>query len=315
MLKIDRILFPTDFSCCAEQAFSHAARLAARCDAELHVLHVTEPHHTGVPLLEGMQLDEHDVAEQLRIAVAEAHEADADGEERRGARVLNVQIEDESAIEAILDYAETQGIDLIVLGTHGRQGLNRLLLGSVADALVRLAPCPVLTVRQQTERAKRPPNRLLVPIDFSDSSRLSLDVAKELAVLYGASLDLLHVVQEMELPHVYGIEPVVVAEPMLNERIRQALVALADEHIDGVVSTRVHVAGGIPARDIVEFAEERGTDMIVIATHGLTGLKRLFLGSVTERVVRMAPCPVLTVKSFGKTCLDPSLLSHETTSA
>ena len=149
MLQIKKILFPTDFSACAERAFAHAAYLADRHEAELHVLHVTETYQKDdevTYLMDEPVATDEEITEQLYIG------AGRKGHEQDGLRVMQVQARGGSARIAILGYAEEHAIDLIVMGTHGRRGLDRLLMGSVAEAVVRRAACPVHTIRGDKPR-------------------------------------------------------------------------------------------------------------------------------------------------------------------
>jgi len=300
MLKIKKILFPTDYSACAEHAFSQAAYLAERYDADLHVLHVIEPS------LEQLTIDitEADIAADLHLPFSEPTPF-ANGAREEGG-MLNVEIPplEGSVARAILAYADEQEIDVIVMGTHGRHGAMWLLLGSVAGKVVRLATCPVFTVRQDTETASNGCiRRILVPTDFSEHARLAVAYAMDLAASYDAHLDLLHVIEQIALPAIYGIEPPLVQMPDIACPARRVLEQVADEARWAGVSVQPHVHIGHPSHDIIDFAEHQGSDLIVIATHGLTGLKRFFLGSVAEKVVQSAPCPVFTVKGFGKRLL------------
>ncbi len=301
MLQIKKILFPTDYSACAEHAFSQAAYLAGQYDAVLHVLHVAEPSMVLPPL----DLSEADIAADLHLpppgAPPEAHRT---GE----GSLLNIEVPPigGSVERAILAYAAEEDVDVIVMGTHGRRAVDRLLLGSVASKVVRLAECPVLTVGFEAvlwdEGEAR---RILAPVDFSDHAQLAVAYAKDLAATYGAHLDLLHVVEETTLTAVYGMEPVAVQIPDVEAQARAALAQLASEAGGPETPYTIHVIVGHPAYEIVDFAEQQGADLVVIATHGLTGIKRLLLGSVAERVVHRAPCPVFTVKGFGKRLLAP----------
>ena len=296
MLSIKKILFPTDFSACAEQAFSQAAYLAERYDAVLHVLHVAEPSLVLPPL----DLTEADIAADLHLPQPAA----LPKKQRGGAgSLLNVEVPpvDGSVERAILAYAAQEDVDLIVMGTHGRRAIDRLLLGSVAGKVVRLAECPVFTVGfEAASWQEGVARRILAPVDFSEHARLAVAYAKGLAATYGAHLDLLHVIEETALTAAYGMEPVVVQVPDVQGPAREALERLMQEVGGPETPYTVHISVGQPAHEIADFAERQGIDLIVIATHGLTGIKRLLLGSVAEHVVHRAPCPVFTVKGFGK---------------
>lgn len=303
MLEIKNILFPTDYSACAEQAFSQAAYLAERHDAALHVLHVTEPSAMLLPL----GITEADVAADLHLPLPPSPPPDAPVVEDEGLLTVDVPPLEGSVARAILAYAAEQDIDVIVMGTHGRRAVDRLLLGSVAGKVVRLAECPVLTVGPEA----RPPEkgvvrRILAPVDFSEHARLALAYARDLASTYEAPLDVLYVIEETAIPVPFGIEPMVVPVSDLEKQGREALERLVSEVGEPDGPLDVFVTVGHPAHDIVDFAESRQSDLLVIATHGLTGIKRLLLGSVAERVVHRAPCPVFTVKGFGKRLLVPT---------
>lgn len=308
MLKIERILCPTDFSPCAAHATPHAVNLARLYGAELHMLHVLVLHEVEpdtaayqLPGLEGIYGGIEDQAEShLQEASGPASDAGIETvtEHRRGIAPAN----------EILEYAEGEAIDLIVMGTHGRRGLRRLLLGSVAEEVVRLAPCPVLTVPEKDSFGPEPgvAETLVVPIDFSEHARLALDYATHLAQLYGARIHLLHIVEDVVYPDFYP--PAIAArgaptQDLQRESLDRLLRAAGDLE-DAGLGVESHVRTGRPATEIGDFAAEAQAQLIVIASHGLTGLRHMLLGSVTEQVVRRSPCPVLTVKPFGRNLLD-----------
>ncbi len=299
MLQIKRILFPTDFSRCAEHAFAQATYLAEEFGAELHVLHAIV-HHRQNPgdVVMDFPFTEDEVAEQLHLARGSQSD---DKSWAHGVPIIQARVLDVSAAVAVLDYADKHDIDLIVMGTHGRRGMDRLFLGSVAEEVVRFATCPVYTVRENpAPLGGGGVSTVLVPVDFSNCARVTLQNAAELAVAYGASLTVLHVIEEAVLPHVYGIEPLTLSSADLEEKTTAALQELVEDTVGSRVPFEIVVAIGHPAPTIVDAAREHAADMVVISTHGRTGVPRLVMGSVAEKVVRMAPCPVFTVKTFGK---------------
>lgn len=294
MLKINRILFPTDFSEVAERAFLYASSIADRFDAELHVVNVVVP---GRPYS----------ASPMDYLTRDLPDTDAAEPRYDEAQipVIHAEIEDFSPTTAVLGYVKSHDIDLIVMGTHGRSGVDRIITGSIAEDLVRHSSCPVLTLQASSAPKIE---RVLVPVDFSDHSRLIVTYARELAAVYGAQLYVLHVVEDYTMAQVYGFEPVAVDAPEVLERVRANLQRLVDEAPGADVAIEYHVVAGNPVNEITRFADEIEAGLIVTATHGHTGIKRFLLGSVTERVVRSASCPVFTVKSFGKHLIseDPS---------
>jgi nucleotide-binding universal stress UspA family protein len=145
MTHFQRILLPTDFSDCAAEAARHARALVEQFNAELHLLHVLETHHSATPVFGGGLALAPAVHESRQAAEAELDRF-LDPQWQQGQRVVRA-IADGAPAAEIVHYAEEHQIDLIVLGTHGHTGLTHALLGSVSEKVVRKAPCPVLTVR------------------------------------------------------------------------------------------------------------------------------------------------------------------------
>jgi nucleotide-binding universal stress UspA family protein len=229
-------------------------------------------------------------------------------EERRPAiEVREIRERGFSAATMILDYATEQGVDLIITGTHGRRGPARMFLGSVAERIIRYAQCPVLSLREsETPREISAFEQILVPVDFSECSPTAVAYGKELADLYGASVQLLHVIHESTYPSVYGV-PSQLRVENLEIRCLEAMDKLIADVPGPEVPFEKHIARGRVANEITSFAHSSGTDLIVIPSHGFTGIERALLGSTVEGVVRRVNCPVLTVKPHGK-----SLLNNDT---
>ncbi len=316
MMTIRRILFPTDYSACAEGAFTHAAYLADRYGAELHLLHVTEP--VGDPLetcFDDFCITPTDVAADLHLPLPERDDRPAD----EPVRIVSAEESGPDPAPVILRYAADHDIDLIVMGTHGRRGLRRMMVGSVAEEVVRLAPCPVFTVRtydeQNDDMAPWVIRRVLAPVDLSDRSVLAARHAAALASVYGAELDLVFVLDTVSIPA--GPYDAIggVALAGLGERVQVDLDALAHRLQEEVPTLRGHVAThlqlGHPVIEILDFAEATGADLLVLGSHGHTGVERLLLGSIAEQLVRSASSPVFTLKSFGKTLVAPTVPSDE----
>lgn len=301
MLSIRRILWPTDLSTGAGRAFPYAAALASWHDAELHVLNVREDGGSS----EG-EAGSFPVSEQALHELLTTNGDPPEHVDLASLPIVQEQRDGTSPPDAIVSYAEDHDIDLVVVGTHGRRGLQRLLIGSVAEEVLRTAPCPVLTVRGEEEVAPAWAVRnILVPLDFSDASVDALRHAKELALTYGAQITLLHAVEEVVYPSAYGIEPANLPGPQVIDRVEKNLANLARTEI-GYEHVVVQAKVGYAPSTILDHAEANEVDLVVIATHGRTGLERMLLGSVAERVVRRAPAPVFVVKSFGKSLLPPS---------
>ncbi len=305
MLNVKKILFPTDFSECAESAFTHAAYLADRHKAELHVLHVEE--EGGLTLadhLDDLRITPDEIAEQLRLPADSTGRLEAD----EPVAIIEAEERGEKAGPIILHYAEKHDIDLIVLGTHGRRGVRRFMLGSVAEEVLRLAPCPVFTVRHREDRSVWAMKTILAPTDFSENARRATRHAAALAETYGAELKLLNVINVASLttsaPPLLGAFDVSPATMMnaANEALQRQVADLTEEfHLISPVECYATV--GSPASDILDFTIENDVDLIVMGSHGRSGMARFVMGSVAEKVIRNASCPVFTVKSYGRSLL------------
>jgi len=302
MLNIQRILYPTDLSQGADRAFPQAAALAQWHDAELHILNVAGRHdHRFEEMRENFPLSSERLDEMLGAAPAETSRPDV-----RALTIIQEQIESADPAGRIVTYSEEADIDVVVMGTHGRSGVERLLIGSVAEEVVRTAPCPVFTIRTEPEDVPaKAVRRILVPVDFSDASEVAVQHAKELALTYGAQIDLLHVVEDIVYPSTYGIEPVSIPTDEVIQRVEKGLADMAREEL-GYEHIVVEATPGYAPTSILDYVEDNDVDLVVISTHGRTGLDRVLIGSVSERVVRQAPVPVFVVKPQGRSLLDSS---------
>ena len=286
MLTIRRILFPTDFSEGSTRAFAQAVFLADQHDAALHIIHVAEGGATATD--EPFPVATDTLAEWMQASADSSSELD---------RLSIVQkiVDSDTAAEAICAYASEHEIDLAVMGTQGRRGTDRMIFGSVAEEVVREAPCPVLTVRAGTDiEAHTATERILTPIDFSDFSKAAARHAREIGAAYDASIHLLHVVDVPEPPPPH-VDPDNYPEPAVLDQAKLDLEKLAEENI-GHDRVTVAAEGGDASEVILEYVDEHDIDFIVIATKGRTGLDRMLLGSVAEEVLSQSPVPVFVVK-------------------
>ena len=297
MLTIQRVLFPTDFSDGAREAFPQAAALAHWHDAELHVMNVTGRHrHDYEDATKHFPIDDATLTDWLGPAASRALNLD-------DLSIVQKQVESATPPERIVAYAEDEDIDTIVMGTHGRRGVDRMLFGSVTEEVVRTAPCPVMTVRAGADEApKQAVRRVLVPVDFSDASLAAVRHAREIALTYGAEIDLLHVVEEMTYPSAYGMEATYFPTDEIVQSVEKSLGDLVRDEI-GYEHAQIAAEVGHPPTTILDYVEEQAIDLVVLATQGRTGLDRVLFGSVAERVLRGSPAPVFVVKPDTKSLL------------
>jgi len=310
-LTIRHILVPMDFSGYARQALTCAVPLARQYRAKISLVHVAQPPVVMRTMPDGgitMPLNT-----ARLIEVAQTHLDDLASQllpsELRGRTIVR----EGNAAAEVVAVAKKLKADLIVLSNTGRSGLNRIVLGSTAERIVRHAHCPVLTVRRRQSGpvmrllslakplyAERLPwKRILVPLDFSLTSLRALKLAVPLAKQSGARLLLLNAVEPN--PYATGLEGAVLVEPdaTVTQRARRQLPNIARRFVPKSIQVTSLVGHGRAADTIVETAEEKSVDLIMLSTHGHTGLDRLLMGSTAEQVVRHARCPVFVVRTLG----------------
>jgi nucleotide-binding universal stress UspA family protein len=300
LTPIRQILCATDFSPASEPAWDEAQVLARALGAELLLLHVVPPVLVPMEgyfpprmyqeLVEGA---EREAKARLDTMLAKL----GDPAIKARSRVV-----EGSAALKILDVAREEGCDLLVVGTHGRTGMGRVLLGSVADRIVRGAGRPVVTVRPRPAGA--PPARLgriLYATDFSPTSRAAWPWVLALAEATGAAVDLLHVTTQPVPDRHLAADLIGRMAALLDEHgqseAERFLQQFERDHPGRLPRERVQVliTRGVAEEQIVHWAQARGADLIVIGTHGWSGLLRWMLGSAAHHLLQAAPCPVLTV--------------------
>jgi nucleotide-binding universal stress UspA family protein len=295
MIRISHVLCPVDFSETSQHALDHAAAIAHWYDAALTVLFV----FPNLPVMDlpPLVLEEGD-RERLLVEMRRM----ADRVPTRVAidyRVCEAPyVHDEIVAQAARIHA-----DLVVLGTHGRSGVERLFLGSVTEKVIRQAACPTLVVppRAPDVAAAAPVEfrRILCPVDFSESSLDALALAINMAEEADARLTLLHVV---EWPRRVSQEPT--AFDVDLARLREAALIDARRRLHDLIpdqaatycTVETMVSEGKAHQTIVSHAAEHRCDLIVMGVHGRGAVERLLFGSTTHQVIRSAACPVLIAR-------------------
>ena len=258
-MNVTAILCPTDFSEASAHAEAHAAALARSSGARLIPLHV-------------------------EASVAETVPADAG------------VVSGVSPASGIVDFAEANGIDLIVMGTHGHSGIQHLILGSVTETVLRRARVPVLSVSPRARSVATPPfRRVLVGIDFSAASLAALRLASEFTAVDG-QLELLHVVEESDEQALFVARPYDVHHHpgIYDARVQDHLERIVPASARQGVRTMARVVRGNAEEQILKAAAEGGVDLIAM---GVGRGDDPAFGSTVNYVVRNAECPVLTARS------------------
>ncbi|MCC7370853.1 MAG: universal stress protein [Chloroflexi bacterium] len=282
------ILVPLDGSEFAERAVPYAAQLAVTMQAHLILFHVM--HDVPAPVRAWNELDiaariEH-LAGQLRM---------------NGVQTTAQTVVGEHPAARILRAADEQKVDILVMSTHGASGLGRWLYGSVADAVLNQARVPVLLVPSTSHHPwpKDRPLKVMVPLDGSDLSEAALGPARKMAQAIGGQLLLTRVVEPTP-DIVDGLDPL----SLSFRRPGEADLEMARAYLDDLAAAQqpteqpvdTLVDEGRPGTVLAALARQEGVDLIVMATHGRTGLARLTMGSVATATVQRAHVPVLLVR-------------------
>lgn len=309
-----RILVPLDGSACAEQVLASVQCLAPLLDAGVHLLRVVPDEEIGPILPESVVAlagsdgpvtvarDRQHEHERLRSEQAESYLAAQAGRFRQHGIAVTLEVQSGHPASAIIQAASQPEVALIAMGTHGWGGIQRWTLGSVANKVAHATSVPILLVRSNSQHALEALRlqQILVPLDGSAAAAIALPVATQLAQRADAALTLLRVVTPtLEIfshPRPGSAQPSYHA--MLTALCDQAQAGLAATSAmlqgQGVRAAPV-VATGHPAETIVDEAQRRHVDLIVMATHGTTGVRRWALGSVADTTLHSSTAPLLLV--------------------
>lgn len=298
---VRQILCASDLSAASEPGWLMAQRLGRLFGAEVLLLNVIPP----VPIpMEGYFPPR--VYRELLTGAHEDAEASLEALVADGtAPALKVRrrVVEGSPAARIVDVAAEEAVDLVVVGTHGRSGLDRVFLGSVADRVVRTAKCPVLTVRAQSAGTSPTTGlgRILYATDFSPAARAAWPWVLALASASGAAVDLLNVAAQPIPDHHLSPEMLAQMARLLKEQAQteaERFLQDAERTWPGSLPRErvtVLIGHGVVGEQVARWAQQRHAELIVMGTHGWSGLLRWMLGSVAQHVIQSAPCPVLTV--------------------
>ncbi len=286
-----RILIPLDGSALSESALPYAEAIARASAARIVLARVALDH--GLP---GVDLGEEDQFKVLRDAEAYLQGV-ADALARRGV-AAEIAASYGQPAGMLLSEAEIQGVDLIVMATHGRSGLGRFLFGSVADEIVRRGSLPMLLTPANCDHflpTDRQP-RILVTLDGSTRSEEVLPAAGQMADALGASLLLLEVTDLLPALPLGPRRDETGRLSSARDQVEGHLERLAAELRAGRRTVEIEVVAGKAAPTIVSEAHAQRADMIAMATHGRGGLARLVLGSVATATLQRAGLPMLLLR-------------------
>lgn len=291
-MRLKYTVVPTDFSECSLSAVKYADDLAKISGGTIELLNVIDP--SAIP--DGLRMPHADW-EGLMVRNALSSLRQVAKERIDELTPVHSEVRVGNCQQEICAAAQLHEADLIVMGTHGRTGLKHFVLGSTAERVVRYAPCSVLVVRgMDTTTGVAKPDRILVPVDFSRNSKLALHSAIVLARRFNATLLIVHVVPDHYPVGDYDYFDYATLEGELRESAEKQLAVISKRVHELGVAAVTYVLHGQPANQIVAAVKQFKGDLVVISTHGRTGIQHAVVGSTTERVVRHASCPVLAVR-------------------
>jgi nucleotide-binding universal stress UspA family protein len=295
---VTHILFATDFSPCSAPAFRYAMEWAKVFDAQLTLFH-------GLSLQPGLDIDagiaQRYLDEQRNVAEEHLNQLLADARQQVSKTAIEMRTGMASA--QICDVARECKADLIVTGTHGWTGFNRVVFGSIAERVIQRAPCPVLSIPDRSPEETAgihaltiQPRHMVLPIDFSDCSMDAYEYAVQLAKWFDAQLTLVCAIEPLSYSLDFSL-----THPLEDKANRKKVVQRLEE------LTKLLLTEGLSAQyelvekpsieAILEISSTQQADLVVMGTHGRKGLARLLLGSTTAKVLQHSPYPILTVKS------------------
>lgn len=290
--KFSRIVVPTDFSDTAQSALSTAAAIGAWYRSALDIVTVVDAAvyaYAGYPfasLAAELSRGAEQALAKLKLPAA-----------AKGLTVSRYVLSGTAAHE-IVAHAGRESADLIVIGTHGRGTVGRILLGGTADRVLHTASCPVIVTKAAgaSPRKAKGVTRVLFPTDFSDCANQALKRAIAITEDFDAELYVLHIVDDSIITTHVQKEREIILKELRNHALEQMKQSLPPELLQNFETTGA-VKRGEPGKAIASYAETHGCDLIIMGSHGRTGLNRVLLGSVADKVVRLAKCPVLVERA------------------
>ncbi|MDI3341797.1 MAG: universal stress protein [Sphaerobacter sp.] len=286
---IGTVVVPLDGSPLAEEALPYAAAIAERSQAPLHLLRVIPPDAPAAAEEEArryLREKARTFGDRVQLSVHIGHPA-----------------------EQIIDSAAEMSDPIIVMTTRGRSGIGRWIYGSVADQVVRAAEVPVLLIRSgMPRRATDTFRRILVPLDGSAYAEAALPVAVQLARAFDAELVLVRVAETSQIyrtltptaPTPIAVETLDEIAAQVRSEARSYLHQVAERLQREGVRVQSEVLEGFPTEQLLAYERDQTVDLVVMATHGRSGVSRLVFGSVAERILRLGQTPVMMVKPTGE---------------
>ena len=282
----DAVCVPTDGSDAADAALDLAISVADAHEATLHVLNVADTNQPSLARIEG------EVQDVLEGAGKEIVDEAATKARSAGVDVTTAVVQGGPS-RTIREYVEDREVDLVVMGTRGQRTVERIILGSVTERVLRSSQVPVLVVPPDSDR-EYPPEQVLVGTDGSDGSAAAVTESLEICAARTSELHALSVVESTLLG--FDVRSSTLAEER-ERRDEDLLSSVRDQAAERGIDVETTIEEGDVVETLNDYVAEHGIDLVVVGTHGRTGIDHRLLGSVTENLMRSASVPVLSVRA------------------
>lgn len=288
MLK--KILVPLDGSELGEVALVYAKELAGAINLEVQMACATERQDEATHRMCGLYLDK--VAERMRTQVKRIN-SESD---------VKTVVVDGNPATALVEYSEKEGIDLIIMMSHGRSGIMQWAMGSTANKVIQRSQTPVLLVRASAKSSKRRPvhifNKILVPLDGSQIGEAALPYVKIIAQALDCEVILLGVVEIIQHIHtIGGPDHFTYSEQQIEQmksEVAKYLEKVSEQFVNGKTHTILRV--GDPAQEVIKLSAEENVNLVAMSSHGKSGIIRWVMGSVSSKVLQAGKTPLLLVR-------------------
>ncbi len=288
---MNNILVPFDFSDSSTNALDYAYFLAEKQGSRITVLHVLTAFNDIYNGEEHLQA----IKESILVREMEIKDKLDSHIKRNEIKSLDIKTEIINSISVpagIMDFLENQNFNLVIMGTHGKTGISKWLLGSVSEKIIKLSKVPVLTIHK--DWLKREVKTMLIPVDFSEGSRIAAKQAINLFAGFHAKLKFIFVIEEDDYPDILSIR--YHFDNKENQKLKNEILNSLED-FTGIPSEKAEyiIQVGQPHEEINKYAEKGSIDLTAMPVQGQGMFDKILIGSTTDRTIRTSPCPVLSV--------------------
>ncbi|MBW2500405.1 MAG: universal stress protein [Deltaproteobacteria bacterium] len=285
------ILVPVDFSMHSRAAALRACGLAAETGASIHLIHAL--HLPPVAQEAAVPEDFWDGLRESEREKLEAFARDLESEDIP----ITTAFEERDPVDMIRSAALAEQVGLVVMGSHGHRGIDRMLLGSVAERTVQRSPVPVLVVREDESDARKPIRNIFFATDFSEDAERAERIVARWSVALNAQVEVFHAIRETAVLFApYAVPGSSDFEGEMHEAATRRMEVVLERLRSAGVSAKSKIVYGLASDEITKHADASGADLIALGARGYSTLQRFLLGNVAERVMRQAHCSVLIVR-------------------